>query len=683
MLVITKSAMAGRRITQLALLLLLSSSCAWANDGTRKPERSDLRLGRRDISVEQAVSLAAVSIQPDGEPLEEINEGTREPGRQEDTSEIRTPSRHGEDVDESQRPQAKSPTAEEAAQITAPPSLNPLILQRQDNNQGQIDDLNRRLQSAQQSAQQALQSLSDASRRVSQASQQLSQSSQQLSQQSQQLSQSSQQLSQQSQQLSQSLQQATQSIQSLTQAVSSAQSSGNSAFASCTDSASAALARASGELVSKVGDAQAQITLANVSITLSFSAGTRDRQRCLYSGPFFLISPVQTYPSGLITDILHQNQAQDQVQQAQGAAVSITQAAAAIVGTFVGSSLLTVLIVWLIIRHKRRQKDRAAAPMNTGVSSYYGGGPGAEAYGAIARDVKDAMLMSPPASGTTKIGSERARSFGGSRGNDMVTSGYGLEKEAGLGTGGGAPGAGDVQIGYARSTNYRERKAPKLSEAPPARRRENGSPGDGTATTPRTPKYEVFPKVTQPGPSPPTAVVPGARGGGGGGGGRPRPRSSIQPDYNLQDWLQTTTVSPFGTLERPGVNNNNNNSPNNTNTNANPAMAQPAARPQPKRTSEVKWPLQGSSSSEPPSRSNSNTSRDADAETEAGVAATATYQPSEPAAVVTREPAAAPRTVTVASGGAPAATRSVRVGVESMRGIGLPGVARKLPLRNP
>lgn len=252
-------------MTQLALLLLLSSSCAWANDGTRKPERSDLRLGRQDISVEQAVPWAAIRDGLDEEPLEEINEKTRQSRRHEDTFEVRTPSQHGEDVDELQHPQARSPTAEEAAQITTPPSPNPLILQRQDNNQGQIDDLNRRLQSAQQSAQQALQSLSDASRQVSQASQQLSQSSQQLSQQSQRLSQSSQQLSQESQQLSQSLQQATQSVQSLTQAVSDAQSSGNSAFASCTSSASAALARASGELASKVGDAQAQITLANVS----------------------------------------------------------------------------------------------------------------------------------------------------------------------------------------------------------------------------------------------------------------------------------------------------------------------------------------------------------------------------------------------------------------------------------
>lgn len=351
-------------------------------------------------------------------------------------------------------------------------------------------------------------------------------------------------------------------------------------------------------------------------------------------------------------------------------------------GTFIGSSLLTVLIVWLIIRHKRKQKDRAAAPMNTGVSSYYGGGPGAEAYGNIARDVKD-MMLSPPASGTTKIGSERARSFGGSRGNDMVTKGYGLEKEAGLDTG-PAAGPDNVQIGYARSTNYRERKAPKLSEPPSARRKDSsgGSPGEGTATTPRTPKYEVFPKVT---PSPPSAPVPGVQGSRGGGGGVPRPRSSIQPDYNLQAWLSTTTVSPFGTLERPNNNNNTNATP--AATSAPPARPEVAERPQPqprqqpKRTSEVKWPLQGSSSSEVPSRSNSNTSRDADAETDVGVA---TYQPDAAAtAVVTREPAAAPRTVTVASAGGPAATRSVRVGVESMRGIGLPGVARKLPLRNP
>ncbi|KAI3395789.1 hypothetical protein diail_872 [Diaporthe ilicicola] len=638
--------MAGRRTTQLALLLLLSSSCAWANDGTRKPERSDLRLGREDFLVGQAGSLVTVRSELDETRFDDSNEGIQQPRHQGYTSEKRVPTQQDGEVDELQQLQARTPTAEEAAQITTPPSLNLPILQRQNNNQGQIDDLNSRLQSAQQSAQQALQSLSDASRRVSQASQQLSQSSQQLSQQSQQLS-------QQSQQLSASLQQATQSVQSLTQAVSSALSSGSSAFASCTSSASVALAQASGELASKVGEAQAQITLAN-------------------------------------------NQAQNQVQQAQGAAVSITQAALAIVGTFIGSSLLTVLIVWLIVRHKRKQKDRAAAPMNTGVSSYYGGGPGAEAYGSIAKDVKEMMLS--PASGTTKIGSEAARSMGGSRGNDMVTRGYGREKEDGIGTAmseaGGGGGGGDVQIGYARSTNYRERKTPKLSEPPSARKKD--SPVGGGMATPRTPKYEVFPRVTKN----PSAPAPGMQGGA-----NRRPRSSIQPDYNLQEWLSTTTVSPFGTLERASNVNANANTNTNTTMSTAAAVTAPAARPefagrpqgaaaaaaaaaaaerpqpqpqqQPKRTSEVKWPLQGSSSSEAPSRSNSNTSRDADADADADASSRpVTYQPGP---AVARVPPA-PRTI---SSSGPAATRSVRVGVESMRGIGLPGVARKLPLRNP
>jgi hypothetical protein len=288
--------MAGRRLTQLALLLLLSSSCAWANDGTRKTERSDLRLGREDGLVEEAAASVEFRAVLDGIPLEgvvneEEEEKGRQPRHQEQTSEESIPAQPEEDMVVSQPKQGRSPTVEEAAQITSPPSLNPLLFQRQDNNgqQGQIDDLNRRLQSAQQSAQQALQSLSDASRRVSQASQQLSQSSQQLSQ-------SSQQLSQQSQQLSQSLQQATQSVESLTRAVSSALSSGSSAFASCTDSASAALARASGELASSVGAAQAQITLANVS-SLSLS---RSHCQSLIAGA----KKEETLPGGTVSTLV-------------------------------------------------------------------------------------------------------------------------------------------------------------------------------------------------------------------------------------------------------------------------------------------------------------------------------------------------------------------------------------------
>lgn len=145
-----------------------------------------------------------------------------------------------------------TPSEAEAAQITSPP-----ILPRQD--QSQIDQLNARIQSLQESAQQALQALSAASRSVSQESQQLSQSSQQLSQDSSRLSASS--LS-----LAFALSLAQNSEASLTGALSAAVSSGNSAFASCTVSASSALAVASGDAVTKVGAALAQATNARVSL---------------------------------------------------------------------------------------------------------------------------------------------------------------------------------------------------------------------------------------------------------------------------------------------------------------------------------------------------------------------------------------------------------------------------------
>lgn len=162
----------------------------------------------------------------------------------------------GEDmVGELQLRRRKTPTSAEAAQITTPP-----LVRRQD--QSQIDQLNARIQSLQQSAQQALQALSDASRSVSQASQQLSQSSQQLSQDSSRLSASS--LS-----LSFALSLVSQSEVSCTNALSSAISSGNSAFASCTKSAASVLAAASGDAVTKVGAALAQATNARVSLFFS------------------------------------------------------------------------------------------------------------------------------------------------------------------------------------------------------------------------------------------------------------------------------------------------------------------------------------------------------------------------------------------------------------------------------
>ncbi|KAK1596534.1 uncharacterized protein LY79DRAFT_601032 [Colletotrichum navitas] len=55
------------------------------------------------------------------------------------------------------------------------------------------------------------------------------------------------------------------------------------------------------------------------------------------------------------------NDADSRVQQAQGTAVSVTQAAVAIVGAIIGSSLLTVLCFYLFTRYRRnRRKDQTA-----------------------------------------------------------------------------------------------------------------------------------------------------------------------------------------------------------------------------------------------------------------------------------------------------------------------------------
>lgn len=237
--------MARRPISQLGLLLLLlSSSCACtANDSERMPKRDGLGFGLCERISNKISNSESAEAWTNIIMVEFDNAMTME------------------EAIEELKLRRRTPTQEEAAQITTAP-LNPL-LPRQD--QSQIDQLNSRIQSLQQSAQQALQSLSDASRQVSQASQQLSQSSQQLSQQS--LS-----LSQKVQQQSQELQLATISINSLNGALSTALSSGSSALASATSSAAAALssalASASGDAATRVGDALAQATLARVRCSL-------------------------------------------------------------------------------------------------------------------------------------------------------------------------------------------------------------------------------------------------------------------------------------------------------------------------------------------------------------------------------------------------------------------------------
>lgn len=188
--------------------------------------------------------------------------------------------------------------------------------------------------------------------------------------------------------------------------------------------------------------------------------------------------------------------AQNQVVQAQGTAVSITQAAIAIVASILGSSLLTILAFWCVLRVKRDRRRRSRE-LNGEKISYpqsqdkaQGSYDAPTAYGAngYPQDIKGPL--SP------------ARTSTSSRYPDTA--------------GGGGNGGG---IGYA--TSYDDRAPTILDNPPPAAAR-------------KTNQFTLFPKSTPVS----GAAVPQSGGS----------RNSIPP--SLQTWLKAGTVSPFGTLDR-------------------------------------------------------------------------------------------------------------------------------------
>lgn len=240
------------------------------------------------------------------------------------------------------------------AMITPPPSLS----RRQD--QGQIQALSNQLQQ-----------LSAQSRSVSQASQQLSQSSQQLSQS---LQQFSQRLSQTEQQLASArLQQnaAESASRSMSQAAAEASRRADEARASADRSISEVMRSASQSASQAISENMASLTSSmGASFSSAISAASQsaaavmrsaasrvqqaqaDATALRVSGRWFLLHRRE------VTN-LSQNEANTQLQQAQGAALSVTQTALAVVGGIIGSSLLTIACFLLILRHRRKKRRQA------------------------------------------------------------------------------------------------------------------------------------------------------------------------------------------------------------------------------------------------------------------------------------------------------------------------------------
>ncbi|CAK7222071.1 hypothetical protein SBRCBS47491_004745 [Sporothrix bragantina] len=408
---------------------------------------------------------------------------------------------------------------------TPPPSLAP----RQNDDSGQIAALSAQIQSISLVAS----SISQASRSVSQTSQQLAQQVTQLSQSTDRLSQSINSLqnsAQQAQQSAQSAQQAAQqasqsATQAISQAVSSAQSSANnaisSAVASASSSASVALAAAAASAANLVNAAASQVQSAQADATIARA------------------------------------DAATQVQQAQGTAVSVTQAALAIVGAFVGSSLLTILAFYLVLRYKTNRKRRRTRLIATRGDIGYpkvvdsdddNGGK----YG-YPIDLKDPPRKSVGGGGGTgeetsfeKPEAAYLRGTGGppnlNKGSTDSNAGFGF---AAFGSGSGSSmmtmGAAGAPAGRKDSVPINGRSSFSLfPKTPPTTEQLQQA-----ATQPAAPsaaQVVVSPSIYATGTSAMTSNTLARAAVTNNNPTRAQP--------SLQQWLREGTVSPFGTLKR-------------------------------------------------------------------------------------------------------------------------------------
>lgn len=282
-----------------------------------------------------------------------------------------------------------------------------------------------------------------------------------------------------------------------------------------------------------------------------------------------------------------------------------------------------------------------------------------------ARDTKDP----PPMTGTTAVttGPERFQSVrivdvsrNGSKNSATNAAGARSKPESFLGERLSKLGITRRPAGEALTTNYVQhagsgrKPVVTLADPPPplplpskqAKREQEPGASSKTITTPT---FSVFPKV-DPDPKG-THMLKTVREED-----QQRPTSSGAA--TLQAWLQTATISPFGPLEPPpakpsavaAVDKNNNN-------NSNAPMSKGA--PGPKRLSEVKWPLQESSTS------GGGLGRSATDASSRYSQATVTEGGEIPVVMVQNNPAAAGNPQVVGGG--------------KRRGPGLPGSVRKLP----
>ncbi|KAL1890240.1 hypothetical protein Sste5346_008394 [Sporothrix stenoceras] len=416
---------------------------------------------------------------------------------------------------------------------TPPPSLK----SRQNADDGQIQALSAQIQSISLVAS----SISQASRQVSQTSQQLAQSVTQLSQSTDRLSQSINSLqnsAQQAQQSAQSAQDAArQASQSASQAISSAISSAQSSasavvasnIASITSSASAIIAAASASAAQLARVAASQVQSAQADATIARA------------------------------------DAATQVQQAQGTAVSVTQAALAIVGAFVGSSLLTILAFYLVLRYKTNRKRRRTRLIATRGDNGYpkqGDDDDTDNRGTYGYpiDLKDPPRKSMTGGGGDSDGfNEKRPEAAHLRGTSAVAP---TNKN----------GGGDLGAGFGFGGAFGSGSGSSISMVGPLPASNNNGafgPRKGSVNNGRS-SFSLFPKTptsdrdneTMPSTQAQQVVSPSIYATGTSAMTNTLSRANTTTNNptrappSLQQWLREGTVSPFGTLKRTSVTDN-------------------------------------------------------------------------------------------------------------------------------
>ncbi|KAL3417452.1 hypothetical protein PVAG01_11452 [Phlyctema vagabunda] len=231
--------------------------------------------------------------------------------------------------------------------ITSPPELHLRWASPEPQDQGQA---------CQQLSQQASESIRQANQSASQA---IQQASQQADQSIRQASQSaSQAIQQATQSASRGIQEAQNTVRQATDAASRSISSASSAVASISSSASAAIASANSRAQAAESQASSAVLQAGAAVAAATGSAAAAGSSFLAAAALATKS-AQASVSGIVAQASSQVQiASVQAKTSQIQAVTATQAALAIVGSIIASALITILIYFLIARHKKKKQKQ-------------------------------------------------------------------------------------------------------------------------------------------------------------------------------------------------------------------------------------------------------------------------------------------------------------------------------------